>query len=159
MSLPPDFDPNSLILREAIEEEKIRSWRNNSESWKGRLTVKEYIGRQEVNGNQELTRNGGIRYWIFTDGTDIYASAETLRKPVMVRTCDGRFSTEWSYGVAGVFTPAKYRRRGIASSMMRRLAAWLDSDEASCRFTVLWSAVGVRAEPTVPVDFYRLTFS
>lgn len=145
-TLPPDFNPNSLVLREATEEEKIKSWRNNSDAWCGKLTVEQYIGQQAVNGNQELTRNGGIRYWIFTDSTEIYCSAETLRKRVARRSADGgKFSEEWSYGVAGVFTPAKYRGRGIASAMMRRLAEWLDGDEACCQFTALWSAVGVSA--------------
>ncbi|KAI1453718.1 hypothetical protein F4805DRAFT_357561 [Annulohypoxylon moriforme] len=142
MSLPPDFDPNLLKLREATEEEKIICWRNNSESWKGKLTIEEYIGQQLVNGDQELTRNGGIRYWIFTNETEIYASAETVKKPVVMRTGGDRVSTEWSYGVAAVFTPPVYRRRGIASCMMRKLGDWFDSDEASCRFTALWSAVG-----------------
>ncbi|KAI1098958.1 hypothetical protein F4804DRAFT_337689 [Jackrogersella minutella] len=125
-----------------FEAEKITCWRNNSESWKGKLTVEEYIDQQIVNEDQELTRNGRIRYWIFTNGVEIYASAETLKKPVVVRTDEDSLSTEWSYGVAGVFTPAKYRRRGIASCMMRRLGDWFDSDEAYCRFRTLWSAVG-----------------
>ncbi|KAF7552642.1 hypothetical protein G7Z17_g4167 [Cylindrodendrum hubeiense] len=139
----PGFDPDSLCLREATEEEKVQSWRNNSAAWKGKLTIEEYVGQQAINGNQELTRNGRIRYWIYTDGATIYTSAETLQKPVVVRSTDGKATTEWSYGVAGVFTPVEFRRHGCASSMMRKLALWLDSDEAPCQFTVLWSAVEV----------------
>ncbi|KAK7414064.1 hypothetical protein QQX98_007096 [Neonectria punicea] len=142
MSLPPDFDPDTLILREATEVEKIQSWRNNSVAWKGKLSVSDYIGQQACNGDQDLTRNGRIRYWIYTDGTEVYTSAETLQKAVVVRAADDQVRTEWSYGVAGVFTRVRFRRRGCASSMMRKLAAWLDSDEAPCQFTVLWSAVG-----------------
>ncbi|KPM42898.1 hypothetical protein AK830_g3633 [Neonectria ditissima] len=105
MSLPPGFDPDALVLREATDEEKIQSWRNNSVAWKGKLSVSDYIGQQACNGDQDLTRSGRIRYWIYTDGTEIYTSAETLQKPVAVRSADGQVSTEWSYGVAGVFTP------------------------------------------------------
>ncbi|KAH7133734.1 hypothetical protein EDB81DRAFT_805042 [Dactylonectria macrodidyma] len=147
MSLPPGFDPSKLFLQEATEEEKLQSWRNNSAAWKGKLTVEEYIGQQAINGNQELTRNGRIRYWIYTDGTTIYTSAETLQKPVVIRSADGKITTEWSYGVAGVFTPVEFRKHGCASEMMRKLAIWFDSDAVPCQFTVLWSAVGTFYEP------------
>ncbi|KAM0543847.1 hypothetical protein ACHAPJ_012084 [Fusarium lateritium] len=132
-SLPPDFDPRALSLREATEEEKFKCWRNNSQAWRGNLSVDEYIGLQAVNGNQELTLNGGIRYWIFTDGAEIYCSGQTIRKPVVSRRAGHEEAKkQWSYGVAAVFTPPEYRSRGIASAMMKRLAEWFDGNDASC---------------------------
>ncbi|KAK5991159.1 Lysine acetyltransferase-like protein [Cladobotryum mycophilum] len=142
MDLPPDFNPDRLVLREASYEEKIQSWRNNSASWRGQLTVNQYITQQTINGNQELTGNGRIRYWIYTDGKKIYTSAETLQKPAVVCTRGGETAKGWTYGVAAVFTVPEYRGRGCASSMMRKLAKWLDSHDVPCQFTVLWSAVG-----------------
>ncbi|KAM5368716.1 hypothetical protein ACJZ2D_009382 [Fusarium nematophilum] len=149
--LPSDFDPDSLTLREATEAEKIQSWGNNSASWKGRLTVEQYIEQQALNGRQALTRNGRIRYWILTDGVEIYTSAETLQKPVVVCGQNGEQSHVWTYGVAGVFTPARFRNHGCASTLMRKLVEWLDADAAVCDFTVLWSAVGVSVHALNPL--------
>jgi GNAT superfamily N-acetyltransferase len=145
------LDPSTLILREVTPAEKIACWRANSASWAGRLTIDDYVGRETVNGSGELLRDGGIRYWGFTaprtDGStsdqEICAAVESLRKPVAVKTSDGGFSIEWSYAVASVFTPPKYRGKRIAAWMMRRLGEWFDSEEASCRFSVLYSDIGV----------------
>lgn len=153
MILPSDFDPETLILREASEAEKIKSWENNSEAWKGKLTVKQYIEQQTINGRQALTRDGRIRYWILTDGSEIFTSAETLQKPAVAY--DGQNKTRVrTYGIAGVYTPPRFRRHGCASSLMRKLVQWLDSDDVICDFTVLWSAVGVSCESTAIVCFY-----
>ncbi|KAF5019483.1 hypothetical protein F66182_8490 [Fusarium sp. NRRL 66182] len=145
MDLPENFDPDSLILREATEQEKLQSWRNNSAAWKGKLTVEQYVKQQIINGQQALTRNGRIRYWVYTDGRRLYTSAETLQKRAVVCQPAGEQRETWTFGVAGVFTPAEFRRRGCASSMMKKLKTWLDS-EKDCEFTVLWSAVGVSSQ-------------
>jgi hypothetical protein len=153
-----NLDPSTFILREATPAEKISCWRANSISWADKLTVEDYIGRESVNGSGELTRDGGIRYWVFTSpsppssntsvgATDgkhevIYAAAETLKKAVAVKTSDG-FSIESSWAVASVFTPLQYRGNKVAAWMMRRLGEWVDSEEARCRFSVLFSDVGV----------------
>lgn len=160
-----NFDPSTFILREATTSEKISCWRTNSASWAGKLTTDEYIVRETVNGSAELTRDGGIRYWVFTepalptsadtippnkatgsakDGKQdgIYAAVETLKKEVALKTRDGGFSLESSWAIASVFTPLQHRRKKVASWMMRRLAEWLDSTEA-CRFSILFSDVGV----------------
>ncbi|KAJ3548447.1 hypothetical protein NM208_g996 [Fusarium decemcellulare] len=139
---PPELDPDNLILREASEEEKVQCWRNNSEAWKGKLTVEQYIEQQRINGRQALTRNGRIRYWVLTNGKEIYTSAETLQKPAVMCGQNGEKGTRFTYGIAGVFTPVRFRRHGCASSLMRKLVEWLDSDDVVCDFTVLWSAVG-----------------
>ena len=54
----------------------------------------------------------------------------SLKKPVALKTRDGGFRLEWSYGVATVFTPLKYRGKKIAAWMMRRFGEWFDSEEA-----------------------------
>ena len=160
-----DFDPSVLILREATTSEKIACWRANSASWAGILTPEDYIGRETVNGSGELTRDGGIKYWVFTkpasrvsaDTTNpheasntgnseksdvIYSALETLKKDVAVKTRDGGFSIESIWAIASVFTPLPFRRKKIASWMMRRLAEWLDKT-GECKLSILFSDVGV----------------
>ena len=154
-----NLDPSTFILREATPAEKISCWRANSTSWAGKLTVEDYIGRESVSGSGELLRDGGIKYWVFaspphpppsntsgsaTDGKHevIYAAVETLKKAVAVKTSDG-FSIESCWAVASVFTPLQYRGNKVAAWMMNRLGEWIDSEEARCRFSVLFSDVGV----------------
>ena len=155
MTTPKTLDPSTFILRKATPAERLACWRANSTSWAGKLTSHDYVEREKVNGSQELTRDGGIRYWVFTapppatgnGGTEeqevIYAAVETLKKQVAIKTRDGGFRIEWSYGIASVFTLQQYRSKKIAAWMMYRLGEWLDSEEAGCRFSVLYSDVGV----------------
>lgn len=145
------LDPSTLILRKATPDEKLACWRANGASWAGKLTLDDYVSRETVNGSGDLGRDGGIRYWAFTapatdggmGGQEIYGAVESIRKPVVVKTSDGGFSLEWSYGAASVFVPTRYRGKKIAAWMMRRLGEWFDSEEAGCRFSVLYSDVGV----------------
>jgi hypothetical protein len=110
-----------------------------------------WSAKHPIISGRELTRNGGSRYWVFASpptapGTDedrIYASVETLKKPVALKTRDGGFSIEWSHGIAIVFTPPEYRGKKIAAWMMRRLGEWLDTEEADCKFSVLHSDINV----------------
>jgi GNAT superfamily N-acetyltransferase len=149
------LDPSTFILRKVTSHEKLDCWRANGASWAGKLTIDDYISREIVNGSGDLTRDGGIRYWGFTapptDGgmgdQEIYAAVESIRKPVVMKTNEGGFSIEWSYGAASVFVPAQYRGKKIAAWMMRRLGEWFDGEEASCRFSVLYSDVGVYTTP------------
>lgn len=150
---PPTIpDPSTLILRLLTPAEKEAAWVTNSVSWAGRLTQTDYVAREAANGASRLLRDGGVRYWGLTTkegGGEIYAAVETLKKRVLVQTSKG-FDIEDSYGIASVFTPAKYRGHGLAGQMMRKLAEWLDSDEANCRFSVLFSDVKVHLPSSPP---------
>lgn len=143
---PPTIpDPSTLILRLLTPAEKEASWITNSVSWAGRLTQADYVAREAANGASSLLRDGGVRYWGLTtegEGGEIYAAVETLKKGVLVQTSKG-FNVEDAYGIASVFTPAKYRGHGLAGTMMRKLGEWLDTEEANCQFSVLFSDVGV----------------
>ncbi|KFY19196.1 hypothetical protein V493_08085, partial [Pseudogymnoascus sp. VKM F-4281 (FW-2241)] len=141
---PPTIpDPSTLILRLLTPAEKEASWITNSVSWAGRLTQTDYFAREAANEASRLLRNGGIRFWGLTtekEGGEIYAAVETLKKRVLVQTSKG-FDVEDAYGIASVYTPAKYRGNGLAGTMMRKLGEWLDTEEANCRFSVLFSDV------------------
>ncbi|KAH0551363.1 hypothetical protein GP486_007424, partial [Trichoglossum hirsutum] len=137
-ALVPDL--STLTLREATPAEKVLCWRINAASWAGRLTVDDYVLRETINGSGLLTGNGGIKYWVsvgshITGGQDgesgggevIYASVESLWKEIVVRDGEG-VRREGCWAIASVFTPEKWRRRGIAAQMMRKLAEWFDGE-------------------------------
>jgi len=154
----PILGPSTLTLREATPAEKVLCWRTNAASWAGRLTVDDYVLRETINGSGLLTDNGGIKYWVFvesriTSSQDvevggeevIYASVESLRKEIVVRDGEG-VRRERCWAVASVFTPEKWRRRGIAAEMMRKLGEWFDGEGGGeGRISVLYSDVGVCA--------------
>ncbi|KAI9786686.1 MAG: hypothetical protein M1839_006237 [Geoglossum umbratile] len=147
------LNPSTFTLRLATPAEKLACWRTNSVSWAGKLSPSDYVLRETALGNCTLTRDGGVQYWVFVGpGSEsvedvIYAAVESIRKPVVVKTREGGFSEEWSYGIASVFTPEQWRRRGFARWMMRRLGERFDGEEAGYRFSVLYSDVGEYYSP------------
>jgi GNAT superfamily N-acetyltransferase len=142
---------SAFDFQEATFEERYQCWRANSDSWAGKLSKEDYVAREALNGNQSLTRNRAQRYWVFKgpkyqgpEGeTSIYSSVETFRKEVVSKFANGTFKKYIAYGIASVFTIPEHRGKGVASAMMERLAQWLDSDEAECDFSVLYSDIGV----------------
>jgi len=146
-----DFDPSTLVLREATEEERIACWKANGTSWAKKLSLEDYLTFSQLNSRSALARDGGARYWVFTgpgnaeDGEkeQIYASLETLRKPIVIKTADGKVSTEWGHGVAGVWTMVPFRGKKIGTWLMRKTRDWLDSEDAKARVSALFSGIGV----------------
>ena len=146
----PPLDFSTLTLREATPSQVRTTWRNNGASWAGKLSIEDYLAREHINGTGLLAGNGGIHYWIFvatddnSDAPEIYASCETIKKQAVVKQVDGNHVVEQCWGIASVYTPVKWRGRGVAREMLRRLKVWLDGEDAHCRFSVLYSDVGVR---------------
>jgi hypothetical protein len=137
--LPGDinFGEASLVQREAC-------WRLNAISWRGPLSLEEYIGRETHLGNQELTKANGIRYWavsLKTDPLEIIASCETIQKSVLAADKKNGFQTLRSYAIASVYTNPNYRRMGMAAFLMKSLQYWLDN-QGSADMSVLYSDIG-----------------
>lgn len=153
--LPPSTSP-TLALVEATPEEKLATWRLNGQSWAGRLSVDAYLRREEHLADQEVTRNGGIMYWILVDATKapneraILSSCETLRKRALVARAepdgDGDVEEVLSHGVGSVYTDPRYRGKGYATRMLSELAKKLDTwhlpNGRRSEFTVLYSDIG-----------------
>lgn len=64
--LPPSGSP-SISLVPATLLERYQCWHINAHSWRGPLSVPQYIRREAFLERQLLTRNGKITYWILTD--------------------------------------------------------------------------------------------
>ncbi|KIW02727.1 uncharacterized protein PV09_06161 [Verruconis gallopava] len=145
-----NLDFSCFTFQEATIEERYQCWRSNSESWAGKLSVEDHVAREEWNGKQSLTRDGGQRYWVFKGPryrgaqgeTNIYSSVETLKKEVVLKFSDGTVKNTIAYGIASVFTAPEHRGKGVAAAMMERLGQWLDGDEAGCELSILYSDIG-----------------
>ena len=149
--LPLSDSPN-LGLCEQTCEEKIRIWKLNGKSWSGRLSVEDYLGREEHLGNQDLTRDGSIAYWLLTDLSKdpnerpILSSCESLKKRALVKQHDQDVEEVISFGIMSVFCDPALRGRGYAARMMKELGEKLDykgqKQEQKTQFTILYSDIG-----------------
>jgi GNAT superfamily N-acetyltransferase len=150
----PAASSSSISLLPATRLEQYQCAYINSHSWKGPLSVAQYLAREAFLERQLLTRDGKITYWILTDtsmpvGQDgarpILASCETLQKVGYVAN-DGSIKQVLTHGIASVFCRHEYRGRGYASRMMNELATtletWQQSKGSRASFSMLWSDIG-----------------
>ncbi|RVD84113.1 uncharacterized protein DFL_005881 [Arthrobotrys flagrans] len=161
-SSPPDVKNPNLVLRPATIPERHHTWVLNKHSWKGILTDNAYYLREAHIASQDLTRNGGITYWILVDPSTpcnptcpqspdhILSACEVIRKPCLIARKNGEVEEVICYGIGSVYTSERHRGKGYAKSMLQRLGRQLKSlpdpsnPEESLRvgFSVLYSDIG-----------------
>ncbi len=147
----PHSSSASISLVPATLLERYQCWHINSHSWRGPLSVAQYLSREAFLERQLLTRDNQITYWILTDtalapqrdGTrPILASCETLRKEGYLAE-DGHLKKLVTHGIGSVFCRHEYRGRGYASRMMtevaRTLETWQQQGASKAFFSILWS--------------------
>ncbi len=152
---PPDLPSSNsptLHLLHPTEEEKLKTWKLNGQSWRGRLSMDAYVRRDQHLANQALTREGGITYWILVDSSKppnsriIFGSCESLRKRALVARGKEPVREAVSYGICSVFCNPSLRGRGHALRMMQELGKRLDLlaqvDGRTVDFTMLYSDIG-----------------
>ncbi|KAF2276030.1 uncharacterized protein EI97DRAFT_433442 [Westerdykella ornata] len=160
-TLPPGTSP-TLALAHPTEAEKQIQFRLNGSEWRGALTLPAYLRREALLSNQQLTRNGGITYWILID-TAVHnaldpssphrlplASCETYRKRALVWR-EGKVEETIAHGVGSVFCAEHLRKRGYAARMMQEVGKVLETHQVQggrkCLLSVLFSDIGK--------EFYR----
>ncbi|KAK6499816.1 hypothetical protein TWF481_010174 [Arthrobotrys musiformis] len=161
-SSPPDIKNPSLVLRPATIPERHHTWVLNKHSWKGILTDNAYYLREAHIASQDLTRNGGITYWILVDPSTpcnptcpqspdhILSACEVIRKPCMIVQKNGEVEEVICYGIGSVYTSERHRGKGYAKSMLQRLGHQLKTlpdpskpeDSLRVGFSVLYSDIG-----------------
>lgn len=130
----------------------------NAAEWRGALKLPAYLRREAHLAQTDMTRNGGISYWILVDtslpnnpldphsGTRLpLASCETYRKKALVWQ-DGVLKQVICHGIGSVFCANHLRKRGYAQRMMTELGNILETyqtdDGTECLFSVLYSDIG-----------------
>ena len=63
----PKGDSPSLALVHPTEAEKLMQFTLNAAEWRGALKLPAYLRREQVLSETDMTRNGGISYWILVD--------------------------------------------------------------------------------------------
>lgn len=114
--------------------------------------------REQYLADQDLTRNGGITWWVLVDTAvsprRVLCGCETLRKKAFVAR-DGKVEEVVCHGIGSVFCPPENRGRGYAGRMMkelgRKLRTW-QAEERPCLFSVLYSDIGKVCSIPLPVS-------
>jgi len=146
-------DSPNLTLTQPTPEEKEATWKVNGQAWQGSMDMPTYIRREIQLENQELTREGGITFWVLVDATlppnarPILSSCESIRKKaVIARGGSCKIMDITSHGIASVYCDPRYRRRGYAQRMInelgKRLDNWQQKDGERTNFTILFSDIG-----------------
>ena len=165
-ALPPELLPLSsspnLILSPASAVEKPQTALINAGSWRGPLSVTQYLERERKLSGLDLTQNGRQTFWILTFkddaipvspgsrvwGRPILAACETYLKGGYVAT-NGKLQQVSCHGVGSVYCRDEYRGQGYASRMMEELGHRLETyqqptDTVRGYFSVLYSDIGIK---------------
>ncbi|KAL8697456.1 MAG: hypothetical protein Q9201_007121 [Fulgogasparrea decipioides] len=147
----PDSNSPDLHPTQATPNECVKIWTNTSASWKDSLTVPDYLQEQLFLTTAPLAKNNGMTTWILVeknlpqDHRRILCSCETFLKRSLMTDTDGKTEEVIVHGIANVFCPIEYRRRGYAARHMTELAKALrtwQSDQARVAGCVLYSDIG-----------------
>lgn len=152
-ALPSAQSPD-LKLESATPLEHLQTSHLNAEEWKGPLDLQQYLEREEILQQVDLTKDGRITGWILTsdalprnpDGSrPILASCETIQVSAYVAR-EGNLQNAQAHGIASVFTRSEYRGKGYAARMMaelgKRLESWQTLEGLPNAFSVLYSDIG-----------------
>lgn len=147
----PDSQSPELGLDHPTTEENVKISTNTSVEWKHSLSVRDYLKECLFLETVPLAKDGGLTTWILVDKNltpdqrPILCSCESFRKRSLVSDSKGNVADTIVHGIASVFCPPAYRRRGFAKRMMTELSKALRSwqvEYGRCVGSILYSDIG-----------------
>ena len=111
----------------------------------------DYVQLDEYLGAVPLTRDDGWRFWclaLTADPARVLATCKTVRRRLLVRDADvdaGAVRERRAYCLASVVTDPEYRGYGLATLLLRRVAAWMDGPGGGVACLLYTSIKEVRA--------------
>ncbi|KAH8686453.1 hypothetical protein BGZ61DRAFT_355684 [Ilyonectria robusta] len=147
----PDSNSPDLGLAHPTPEERVEIWTNVAASWKDSFTVPVFLEESKYLTTVPLAKEGGMTIWILVDKNlppnerPILCSCESFVKRTITSDADGNTDDNIVHGIASVFCPEEYRRRGYAARHMREMAKALyrwKPDQGKCVGSILYSDIG-----------------
>ena len=147
----PDSNSPDLHLSYPTPGEYVKIWTNTSASWRDSLNHEDYLQESLFLTTVPLARDGRMTTWILVDKNlpqdhrRILCSCESFLKRSLRSDADGDVEDVVVHGIASVFCPPEYRRRGYAARFMTEVAKTLciwHSDQAKVVGSVLYSDIG-----------------
>lgn len=147
----PDSDASYLHLDHPTPDECVKIWSGTAAAWKDSLTVPLYIKESQFLTTIPLAKDGGMTIWVLVDKRlppnqrELLCSCESFRKRSLTSDADGNVTDNIIHGIASVFCPPQYRRRGFAARHMKEISRVLrtwQSDHGKSVGCVLYSDIG-----------------
>ena len=158
---PPAIGPDQLPAASSPDLEivpvtpleYVHTWHLNFDEWRGPLSMRQYIDREEFLLHTDLSKDGQITAWILTsrslprnaDGSrPIFAACESMLKRAYVAH-EGDLQEILAHGIASVYTRPEYRGKGYAGRMLKELGPTLrgwQRPRDQRHFSVLFSDIG-----------------
>jgi len=154
---PPNGDSatahsRDLVLRHPTPDECVKIWTATSAFWADSLPLSIYLEESESLTTIPLAKDGNMTTWILVkkklppDQRPILCSCETFRKQSLTSDARGNVTQNIVHGIASVFCPPEYRRRGYAARMLKELAnvlpTWQLESECQCVGNIIYSDIG-----------------
>ncbi|KAF2727996.1 hypothetical protein EJ04DRAFT_593357 [Polyplosphaeria fusca] len=147
----PNCNSPNLVLRQPTTGECVTIWNNTSAAWIDSLTTPLYLEESLFLTTVPLAKNGGMTTWVLVhrdqlpDQRRVLCSCESFLKHSLTSDTSGKVSHNIVHGIASVFCPVPYRRRGYARRMMQELVKelykWQTDGQPSVGST-LYSDIG-----------------
>ena len=147
----PDSDSPDLHLSHPTQGECVEIWTKTSAAWRDSLTPLIYLQESLFLTTVPLAKDCGLTTWILVDKNlpvdhrPILCSCESFLKRSLISDVDGNVEEVALHGIASVFCPPNYRRRGYAARLMTEVAKALciwQTDQAKVAGSVLYSDIG-----------------
>jgi len=155
MSHDPSKLPGStsveLHLDHPSQNECIAIWKKTAANWRDALSVPVYLKEALYLTTIPLAKDGGMTTWILVDKRlspdqrPVLCSCETYVKRSISSDSTGNLTETMVHGIASVFCPIEFRRRGYVGRLMRELAKALFSWKVThrkCIGSLLYSDIG-----------------
>ncbi|KAI0142719.1 hypothetical protein GGR57DRAFT_485921 [Xylariaceae sp. FL1272] len=151
--LLPDSESPNLHLDHPTEDECVKIWTNTFSSWGDCLELKDYLEESQFLTTIPLAADGGMSSWILVDKNlapnerPILCSCESFFKRSLTSSSEGNVEEVIIHGIASVFCPKEFRRRGYAARHMKEVAralrTWQTCNHgAKVAASVLYSDIG-----------------
>ncbi|KAG9124915.1 hypothetical protein FRC07_009747 [Ceratobasidium sp. 392] len=143
---------DQLILRPASRAQEIESRKRSSVEWAHWLTLEEYLKRDEEAEILDHAKDGKLTTWVLVPATnpetlDFMCACETYQRNALLLPANTAKSIPAiGYGIASVFTPSQFRRKGYAARMMSLLHFAIAKPAGLPAFPATWGTPPTRRQ-------------
>ncbi|EUC56992.1 hypothetical protein RSOL_206730 [Rhizoctonia solani AG-3 Rhs1AP] len=140
MSLP--FD--QLTIKPASKSQVFEAETRSSVEWAKWLSLEQYLSRCEEGLTQDHAKDGKLTSWVLVPANDpetldFFCACETYRRDTFILPKGETTAIPGiGFGIAAVFTPARYRGKGYAGRMMNLLHFAIAKPEGIPSFPSTW---------------------
>lgn len=135
--------PLNVVLGEATPEQRFPWCEIVTAAFAPSFPASAFEAQEDYLAQHPLTLNQGTRFWCVSLADDpavVVAVTKTVRRRLLVRDSES-VREEDGYCVGYVGTHPEYRRLGLASLLIKHVAAWLDGPGGAAA-SMLYTSVG-----------------